>query len=69
MLVIVVLFRFLQFLGSGAGTSLELVWFTTGPQAIGSIFIVLPLVLVIGAGFGWVRQLIRDIANGGVSIK
>ena len=47
---------------------LRLLWLTGGPQAIGAVFVVLPLALVGGAMTGWLGQLVRDLATAGVSI-
>ena len=58
--------RFLTF--QGADSPLRLLWLTGGPQAIGAVFIVLPLALVAGALVGWLGQLVRDLATSGVSV-
>ena len=62
-LVVIVLVRLIEF------QRVDLLWLTTGPQAIGSIFIIFPLSLVCGAILGWLGQLFRDIVGGDISIK
>lgn len=52
----------------GVDSPLRVLWITGGPQAIGGIFIVFPLALVVGALAGWGGRLIRDLADGDVSV-
>jgi len=56
------------FVFQGVDSPLQVLWLTGGPQAIGGIFIVFPLALVVGALAGWGGRLVRDPAGGAVSV-
>lgn len=65
-MVAVGVFRYLQF--QGTDSALQLLWLTGGPQAIGAVFVGVPLALVVGALAGWLGRLARDLATGDISI-
>lgn len=65
---VVAAFRLFVFRGN-SNSPFELLWYSTGPQAIGAMFVVFPLALAIGAAVGWLGLLIYDVARKGVATK
>ncbi|MFW5911785.1 MAG: hypothetical protein ACOCSD_03265 [Halolamina sp.] len=65
-MIVVGVSRYVAF--QGTESPLQLLWLTGGPQAIGAVFVVLPLALGAGAVVGWGGRLVRDLVTGGVSI-